>query len=66
LIATRETSIDGNEISGADAGLLLRAVEFTLLLLFHLNRLLSPGQWMSWFGIRGLWEQDGATEEGAG
>ncbi len=26
----------------------------------------APGQWMSWFGIRGLWEQDGAPQEGGG
>lgn len=41
MIATRETSIDGKEISGADTGFFLKAVEFTLLLLFYLNRLLS-------------------------
>ncbi len=26
----------------------------------------APGQWMSWFGIRGLWEQGGLSEEWGG
>lgn len=26
----------------------------------------APGQWMSWFGIRGLWGQERALEEGVG
>jgi hypothetical protein len=129
LLVFRETSSASAAVSGTDPGLFLRAVEFALLFLFHLNRLLSlflpaglmkamyystgyftyyafppmrrrlddiatvtsgdrdkdirsvmgevaaaaesmirdaPGQWMSWFGIRGLWGQERALEERVG
>ncbi|MEW6554079.1 MAG: lysophospholipid acyltransferase family protein [Actinomycetota bacterium] len=36
-----DASSDGREIGGTDAGLFLQVVEFALLGLFHLNRLLS-------------------------